>query len=440
LIFIFYFSIIGWILILSTIPDFWKKISVFFVFFVFSLTFEYLGFGYLYYFNFITPSYGSLLHLKSGIDNLFHLNTLVIWFLVLAYAISFHAFRSNIKGSLPQLMKISKGVLKFYKLSQYFLAVIFLVLTNYIHHVGFTNLPLVNAFKGANIVELAVLRNNAGNMVNNYHWFKFFLRDGLFFLVALFFALSHYHKIRNSKVLFWFSFSLLIFTSLLTGEKGSIIDLFLLIFILFIIIKRNGYMDFTPIFRFFSFSFLAIICTYTLFMPADTYDILIVGILDRLLVGQIIPGIFYLELFPWHHPFLLGGSFPNPGGLLPHDPIPLTELVMNYSGYNEFGESLGVVGTMPFMFWGEMYANFGYTGILVSLLFVSSIFIYFDFVFYSKAKRSMILLVLYCYVIIHYKDLSVTGLFSFIFDLNLFIMLFIVFIFRLSYKRTMSIS
>jgi hypothetical protein len=438
LIFLFFFSILSWILILSTIPDFWKKISVFFVFFFFSLTFEYIGFGYLYYFNFNTPAYGSLLYLKNGIEKLFHINTFVIWFLVLAYAFFFHSYRPNIKISSSQFMKMSNSLPRFYRSGQLFLALICLVLIYYIHLVGFNNLPLVNTFKGASIGELAVLRNNAGNMVDNYHWFKFFLRDGLFFLLTFFLSLSHFYKFRNSKFLFWFTFSILIFTSLITGEKSSIIDLVLLIFISLIIFKKNGYMDFFPLVKFLSLSVLAIIGSYILFMPADTFNILILGILDRLLVGQIIPGIFYLELFPVHHPFLLGGSFPNPMGLLPHVPIPLTQLVMNYSGYNELGESLGVIGTMPYMFWGEMYANFGYMGILVSLLFASCLFIYFDFIFFAKAKRSLILLVFYCYLIVHYKDMSVTGLFSFIFDFNLFLILFIVLIFRLSFIRSTS--
>jgi hypothetical protein len=439
LIFIFFFSLISWLLILSTLPNFWKKISLFFVFFVFSLIFEYLGFGYLYYFNFDTPAYGSLVYLKNGIENLFYLNTFVIWFLVLAYSIFFHSYRPNIEISSSQFMKMSNSLPRFYRSGQLFLALICLVLIHYIHLVGFNNLPLVNTFKGASIGELAVLRNNAGNMVNNYHWFKFFLRDGLFFLLTLFLSLNHFYKIKNSKFLFWFTLSILIFASLLTGEKSGIIDLVLLIFISLIIFKKNGIINFFPLIRFFSLSVLAIIGSYILFMPADTFNILILGILDRLLVGQIIPGIFYLELFPVHHPFLLGGSFPNPMGLLPHDPIPLTQLVMNYSGFNEFGDSLGVIGTMPYMFWGEMYANFGYIGILGSLLFVSCLFIYFDFVFLVKAKRSLILMVLYCYLIVHYKDMSVTGLFNFVFDFNLFIMLFIVLSFRLSFNRAPNI-
>ncbi len=438
MIFLFFLSVISWILILSTIRDFWKRISVFLVFFVFSLTFEYLGFGYLYYLNFNTPTYGSLVYLKNGIENLFHINTFVIWILVLAYAIFFHSYRLNKRRSSFQFLKMTTSALKFYKSGQLFLALICLVFIRYILLVGFNNLPLVNSFKGASILEIVVLRDYAGNMVNNYHWFKFLLRDGLFFLLALFFSLSHFYKIGNSKLLFWVTLSLLIFTSLLTGEKGSIIDLVLFIFISLIIIKKNGYMNFFPLVRFFSLSVLAIIGSYSLFMPANTFNTLIVGILDRLLVGQIIPGIFYLELFPDHHPFLLGGSFPNPMGLLPHVPIPLTQLVMNYSGYNEVGESLGVIGTMPYMFWGEMYANFGYIGILLSLFFASCVFIYFDFIFFTKAKKSLIYLVFYCYLIIHYKDMSVTGLFSFIFDFNLFLIFLIVLIFRLSFNRSTS--
>ncbi len=436
--FIFIFSLICWIVILSTIPDFWKKISVFIVFFIFAITFEYIGFGYLYYYDFNTPAYGSILYLRNGTEKLFYLNTWVIWFLVLAYTIFYHRFHPNIKRSSFKFFKRPKYLRRYYISGQIFLVLIFLVLIRYITLVGFSNLPLVNTFRGASFSELAVLRNNAGNLVNNYHWFKFFLRDGLFFLLILFLSLSTICKVGNSKFLFWFTLFILIFTSLLTGEKGSIIDVVLLMYISLITFKRNASIDFLPLIKFLSFSLLAIIGSYNLFMPAETLNILINGILDRLLVGQIIPGIFYLEIFPDHQPFLFGKSFPNPMGLFPHHPVPLTELVMNYSGFNEIGESLDIIGTMPYMFWGEMYANFGYFGILLSLLFVSCLFIYLDFIFFVKAKSSLILMVLYCYLIVHYKDLSVTGLFGFVLDFNLFIMLFIVILFRLSFNRSRS--
>ena len=86
---------------------------------------------------------------------------------------------------------------------------------------------------------------------------------------------------------------------------------------------------------------------------------------------------------------------------------------------------------MPTFFWGEMYANFGNPGILIPPFFVGLMIFFVD----SIIKRfyfSPLVISIYVWVILHYKDLSMTGLSTFIVDFYGFIIFKILILFYLS--------
>jgi len=83
--------------------------------------------------------------------------------------------------------------------------------------------------------------------------------------------------------------------------------------------------------------------------------------LNRILVGQVYPGLFYMDYFPAHESFLLGRGLPNPAGLLPHTPVVVArEIWAHYFPHDAaFGNQQGNVNTM-FLF--SAFANFGWLG------------------------------------------------------------------------------
>ena len=97
-----------------------------------------------------------------------------------------------------------------------------------------------------------------------------------------------------------------------------------------------------------------IVLNYTIFMPSSNILLLMQGMSERLMLGQIVAQPYYLEIFSKHHEFLNGLSLPNPAGIFDFDPVNLTVLVMDFSRNNLVGESLGITGTMPVFFWGEL--------------------------------------------------------------------------------------
>ncbi len=88
-------------------------------------------------------------------------------------------------------------------------------------------------------------------------------------------------------------------------------------------------------------------------------------------------------------------------------------------------EELGIVGSMPTAFWGEMYANFGIVGVLLTPLLVGILLYLIEYVM-KRIYHNPITIGLYVWLILHYKDLSFGGLSKFIIDFYLIIVLLIV--------------
>jgi hypothetical protein len=428
--FIFFVSIILWVLILHFYTDI-KKITAFNVFFLFFIVYDYLGFIYLEYTDYFLISYGNLSHQKVLFRQLFYINTILMWLIIILYTLikNIKIYKSN------TFSFINYKYLKHLKNQNIFLFIIcIIVLSIYLLNVGLDNLSIYKVLTGASLEDILISRNNSGNNVSKYHWYKLFFKDFLFLSFIVFYYIQIFSKTLMNRVYLFSAFILLLFTTLMTGEKSTLLDLVLLIFIMIILLKHKGYFNLLSFLIFIFFCIISIFFTYSVFMPSDSIYTLFSGIFERLTVGQLIPGVYYLKIFPDHYNYLYGQSFPNPMGLMNYKPIELTVMVMDYSGYNITGDKLGIVGTMPFCFWGEMYANFGYLGIFVSILIVVFIFSIVDKVVLYFNKSNFWWTAFYIYLIVHLKDLAVSGLFGFIFDLNIFVILIFILFFKLNLK------
>ena len=97
---------------------------------------------------------------------------------------------------------------------------------------------------------------------------------------------------------------------------------------------------------------------------------------------------------------------------------------------------------MPTFFWGEMYANFGYIGIIIPPLFVG-IFLYWFNLQLFRLPMSPLSLSFFIWFIMHFKSLSFTGLSKFIINVDGGIIFFILLVAliiigrgNLKYRRT----
>jgi hypothetical protein len=131
-----------------------------------------------------------------------------------------------------------------------------------------------------------------------------------------------------------------------------------------------------------------------------------------------------LDFFPKYHDYLWGRSFPNPAGLFLYEPYSITVEISKW--YFPANMENGVVGSNPAVYWGELYANFGYVPIFFFpfLLGVGLWLIGYAINLLENTPIKVGLLVL---MILHYRTLSVTGISGFILDIQIFCLLVIIF-------------
>jgi len=225
------------------------------------------------------------------------------------------------------------------------------------------------------------------------------------------------------KYMFYLSFFVTIFSVSMTTEKAPVVWLLLQYILTYTIAKKHSKIEFTLIFKILFVLIAVITITDIMFMGSGNVSSALLSVASRAFAGSIQPAYHYLEIFPAKEAFKHGTTFPNPGGLLPFTPYELTKNVMNI--VNPADSANGVVGTMPTIFWGEAYANFGVLGVVVVSLCVGTYVKFLDNVF-NSIRLTAVSISFYTWLIMHLKDLSVTGFSDYVFDVRLVILAFII--------------
>ncbi|MCX5590191.1 O-antigen polymerase [Alcaligenes endophyticus] len=297
-----------------------------------------------------------------------------------------------------------------------FLSLLFVVLVLYIYLGKIEQVAIVAAFKdGASAATLA--RSKMGNdFAGSYHWYSLVLNN-----IGIIVTLTFYVSWLQSKriiilMLFLVSFLISSFIAVMATEKAPFINLLMAIFMAHVLVRHDGKVPRKTLIQLFVLMFFVLIVFYIYFMGSASIWQAIGSIFSRAFSGSIQPAYHYLEYFPAHQEFMLGKSFPNPGGIMPFVPIPFTIDIMNWR-FPEHIE-LGIVGTMPTVFWGEAYGNFGFLGI-PAIAFIMGILVSFLSYFVSKIELNPVTISLSVWLIFHIKQISVTGFSGYLYDFYL---------------------
>ena len=307
-----------------------------------------------------------------------------------------------------------------------FSAVIF---TLYIQQIGFQRLALTAVLAGTS-ADLSFLRSEMGNNFSgSYHWYSIGMRSLAIFGYLIIFL--RYIRTQQKSLffhLFFGTITIYLFFSLFSAlEKGPLSQFIVAIYLCYIVSKKRGVHNIRNILILFFMIFLIFNTFIMLAYPqTSTFDSFMV-LIRRLLLGQLTTAYWYLELFPNKIPFLYGMSFPNPGSVLPHDPVSIGKLISSIV-YPELTQR-GIVGSAPTAFWGEMYANFGIVGVLLFPVLVGFLLCSINNLLIGSSKLSDWRIVLIVLISLRYKSLSETGLFAFIFDLEVITALVIFLLF-----------
>ena len=291
------------------------------------------------------------------------------------------------------------------------------VLVVYVGKVGIDNLAILKALGFLDTDSSSkALRSAMGNAFEGkYHRYQLLMRD--------FLSLASYGLFANWLIcrklvpffLFCVSFVVVAFSMLMATEKGPFFWYLISLFIIYIIILNNGRLSAKMIAALAPFGMVIIGLMYVYFMESPTIWSGIQNSFSRITTGQMSGLYHYLIIFPEQVDYLLGRSFPNPGGIFPWEPYRLTVEVNNI--VNPDDDARGVIGSMPTFFWGEMYSNFSYFGILVPPLFVGYV-VYAANIMLFRFPMSPLTLSVFIWAILHVKSLSGTGLSSYIVDVD----------------------
>lgn len=301
------------------------------------------------------------------------------------------------------------------------------VLVLYVSKIGVGNLAVLAAVGLVDTdTSSMALRSAMGNAFEGkYHWYRLFMRD--FLSIASFAFFAHWllcHK-RFPLLIFIASFLITGFSMLMATEKGPFLWYLIALFLVYIIIRRGGRLPLQLILSGTSLGLLIIGLMYVYFMGSPNIWTGIQSGFSRFTTGQMSGLYHYLIVFPEKVDYLLGTSFPNPGGIFPWEPYFLTVEMSNIV-YPEL-EDKGIISSMPTFFWGEMYANFGYIGILIPPFFVGYVVYAINNLIF-RLPMSPILLGIFLSVLLYVKNISGTGLSAYIINSYAITMLVFTFV------------
>lgn len=387
--------------------------------------FQYLGYPILFFF---LDDYRALfVQDRSIILTMFFVTSYIIAFIILGFILAkktFGKLHLQNQYNYPQ-----QEIVNDKQLSRFILYLLFvlslLVLMIYISKIGFNNVALLSVLNlTENSISSQVLRSNMGNAFDGkYHWYRLFMSDFLSIVSVGFFGFYLFRKKLFYLFIFIISFFISCFSMTMAIEKAPLLWYFISLFLMYVLIRQNGQFKIKQIIGFGAFASLLISFIYVIFVGSSDLFTGIANAFSRITTGQIHSLYHYFEIFPQRVDFLWGRSLPNPGGLMPYEPFPLTKEVWKIVFPEKI--DLNIVGSMPTFFIGEMYANFGYLGIIIPPFFIG-FFLYGLNIFLLKLPNTPIFLSFYIWIILHYKKLAATSLSGFIIDTDMFIIFFVL--------------
>lgn len=315
-----------------------------------------------------------------------------------------------VSENIAVIQKISKGQVV---AAAGMMLACFGVLTLYLSNVD--AVALFSALAG-DAAEAALERSAMTNdFPGKYHWYSAFMHQVLWCVSLVFFAALLGKPNRTTVVLFIVACLSMTFSTTMSAQKAPFVWYLLSLAFLFVVIKHRGRLR--PALA-IGLTLVAIMMMAAIYFVI--YDETIFGavlrVLSRVFTGQLTPAYSYLQYFPEQHEFLLGRSFPNPGGLLPYEPFRLTVEIMNWIAPKV--SERGIVGSAPTVFWGEIYANFGFWGVAIVPFFVG-LWVGAVSRLVGMIPPSPIAAGFSVWLAFHFSDLAFTGVSAFIVDVDL---------------------
>jgi oligosaccharide repeat unit polymerase len=305
-----------------------------------------------------------------------------------------------------------------------------------------SSVPIFGVFDGLSASKLAYLRSESGNnFTGKLYRYNMFMRD--LPLLLLFIAFFMKNISFKWKMLFYSLLSYNVFVSVMDVAKAPVVQLFLLLMLAYFYslnkISRKVFVVTGVILT----SLIMLMYVFVMGMTDKSFFEVLSAPLHRTFIGQISP-FYWWQFFQEQNGYVYGTSFPNPAHIFPFEWRRITVEVMNFA-HPELVK-LGIVGSMPTVFFADWFINFGSLMALFSMILLGFILQSVDIVFITKLSlnKSVLISVLFVYMINYFGQFAGTSFTGIVFDTQLLfpcLILFLIIILRqFIYKILRSIS
>jgi len=296
------------------------------------------------------------------------------------------------------------------------------VLYSYLSIVGFSKIALLVVMGSGDDINSASARSMMGNSFDGrYQWYKLFMNDLLRFAIFALFAQYLVKKNFSTRLIFILVFVLTAFVMVMAIEKGPMANLLIGLVLVSIFVKNGADVPVGKVMLFVFVLLSMLITFYVYFMGSENPYTGLLSVLSRLFTGQMQPAYHYLEFFPHYQDYLMGRSFPNPRGFFPFEHYELTKEIMAWKFPGLAAK--GITGSMPTVYWGSMYANFGWLGVIIPPFFVGYLLYGLNAIVF-KIQQTPLSIALIVWLLMHLKTLSGTSLTNYMLDIYMFTVVF----------------
>ncbi|NYT64543.1 oligosaccharide repeat unit polymerase [Alcaligenaceae bacterium] len=388
------------------------KISIVNVVFVSLMLFSYFGIFPLY---FGLDEFNNYLKVdnKQIVFKMFVISSLNILFLLIGVLITRFIFKIKKRRNFSGPESINR--------TQYMLILCLIILSvvtlsRYILKID--EIAIFTLFENGHAAA-NIARSKMGNdFPGRYHWYAVFIHQLSYFSSFILLASYLIKREKTVLILFFISFSIATFASIMAIEKGPVVIYFLSLCAVWFLVKKDGRvpLKFTIFMLLGVFFLLAVFGVY--FAGAEGLFSGFTAVFSRAFASSISPAYFYLLIFPEYIGFMYGKTISNPGGIFPYEPFRYTIEVMNWvvPGLKE----RGIVGSMPTVFWGEIYVNFNWY-VIPLFSFITGIFLALIDWLITKLKYNAITIAFNVWLILFFKNLAITGFSGFVFSVDFYI-------------------
>lgn len=385
-----------------------SRFSILSVVVIFIFVFDYIGTLPLY-FSWDAYRVATGVTDKMRILTIFAITSWALFSMVLGYAVTATILGTSSKNSVTRpLITTERWVV--------ILLFVLCLMVLGVYLLQISRIALVAAVTDGKAAAEVARSNMTNNFPGKYHWYKLIMVDLLNVLAFTSYANYLANKRLLSLCLFIPVVAVAVFVSVMATEKAPFVFLVIGLFFTNVQLRSDGRYPIGRSLVMGSIAFLALIVFYLVFMGSRGFDSAVWSVFSRAFTGQISPAYYYLQYFPRYHSFLMGSSFPDLGGILTYKPYNLPVEIMSWK-FPELAQQ-GIVGSAPTIFWGEMYANFGYFGALISPIFVGVGLCVVTAVM-NKLENTPLRVGMMAWLALHYKNLAITGLSAFTNDFYL---------------------